>query len=96
MKSTNRNNRKATCSFKNRFLQMGFIFAIALMPLLGQGQDPNGVPDPGNGGTNPDAGSVPIDGGLSLLLAAGVGYGAKKLRSHNLKKKEGNQNLLDK
>jgi hypothetical protein len=23
---------------------------------------------------------VPIDGGLSLLVAAGVGYGAKKLR----------------
>jgi hypothetical protein len=24
------------------------------------------------------AGAVPIDGGLSLLVAAGVGYGAKK------------------
>lgn len=25
-------------------------------------------------------GDVPIDGGLSLLVAAGVGYGAKKIR----------------
>jgi len=24
------------------------------------------------------AGAVPVDGGLSLLIAAGVGYGAKK------------------
>ena len=27
-----------------------------------------------------DVNDVPVDGGLSLLLAAGVGYGAKKLR----------------
>lgn len=29
-------------------------------------------------GLDPD---VPIDGGLSLLVAAGVGYGVKKLKS---------------
>ena len=28
----------------------------------------------------PDPGDTPIDGGLSLLLAAGVGYGVKKYR----------------
>ena len=27
-----------------------------------------------------DVNDVPIDGGLSLLIAAGVGYGAKKMR----------------
>lgn len=27
----------------------------------------------------PNPGGVPIDGGLSFLLAAGVGYGAKKV-----------------
>ncbi len=27
-----------------------------------------------------DVNDVPIDGGLSLLVAAGVGYGAKKLK----------------
>ena len=75
-------------SLKNSVLKFLIIFLVTLAPLIGNCQDPNGVPDPGNGGGNPDAGSVPIDGGLSLLLAAGVGYGAKKLRSHNLKKKE--------
>ena len=72
------------CSLKKLF----FVALVAAMPLLGMSQDPSGVPDPGNGGGNPDAGSVPIDGGLSLLLAAGVGYGAKKLRSHNKRKRE--------
>ena len=27
-----------------------------------------------------DVNDVPIDGGLSLLIAAGIGYGAKKMR----------------
>ena len=37
-------------------------------------------------GANP----VPIDGGLSLLIAAGVGYGIKKVREErrNIKEKE--------
>jgi hypothetical protein len=28
-----------------------------------------------------DVNDVPVDGGLSLLVAAGVGYGAKKIRA---------------
>jgi hypothetical protein len=28
-----------------------------------------------------DVNDVPVDGGLSLLVAAGVGYGAKKLKN---------------
>jgi len=35
---------------------------------------------PGTGGPDPDPTAVPIDGGASLLLAAGVGFGLKKLR----------------
>ena len=31
-------------------------------------------------GPGGDAGGAPIDGGISLLVAAGIGYGAKKLR----------------
>ena len=31
-------------------------------------------------GFTDDTNDVPIDGGLSLLVAAGVGYGANKLR----------------
>lgn len=34
----------------------------------------------------PDTPDVPIDGGLSLLLAAGVGYGVKKVRDQRKKK----------
>jgi hypothetical protein len=46
------------------------IVLFIAVPTLLHAQD--GVPDPGG---DPD---VPIDGGLSLLLAAGVGYVAKK------------------
>ena len=36
---------------------------------------------PGTGGPNPsNPTAVPIDGGASLLLAAGIGFGLKKLR----------------
>jgi hypothetical protein len=31
-------------------------------------------------GFTDDVNDVPVDGGLSLLIAAGVGYGAKKIR----------------
>ena len=34
-----------------------------------------------------DVNDVPIDGGLSLLIAAGIGYGAKKMRDKKLKNK---------
>jgi len=37
-----------------------------------------GQPDPGGGPTNP-VGGAPIDGGLTLLLGAGIAYGVKKL-----------------
>ena len=33
----------------------------------------------------PDPDDVPIDGGLSLLVAAGAAYGAKKYRDHKNK-----------
>jgi hypothetical protein len=40
---------------------------------------------PGNPGPDPDP-QVPIDGGLSLLVAAGIGYAAK--RAHDKKKEK--------
>ncbi len=40
---------------------------------------------PGGGAAGPGA-AAPIDGGLSLLLAAGIGYGAKKLYQNRHKK----------
>ncbi|MBN8838511.1 MAG: hypothetical protein J0I09_14715 [Sphingobacteriia bacterium] len=32
---------------------------------------------------DPDVSNAPVDGGLSLLVAAGIGYGAKQLRKNN-------------
>jgi hypothetical protein len=48
------------------------------LPILLLAQD-----DPGG-----DPAAVPIDGGLSILLAAGVGYAVKKGYEHRKKKKE--------
>ena len=46
------------------------LLCITLIPCMAMAQDPGGGPD------------VPVDGGLSLLLAAGVGYGVKKYRDN--------------
>jgi hypothetical protein len=50
---------------------------MILLPVLATAQ-------PGFGD---DVEDVPIDGGLSLLLAAGVGYGAKKVKEKYKKNK---------
>ena len=36
-------------------------------------------------GFGDDVDDVPVDGGLSLLVAAGVGYGVKKVKEHKKK-----------
>ncbi len=46
-----------------------------LLPTMAYAQEPE----------NPDA---PIDGGLGLLVAAGVAYGVKRVRDHRKKNKE--------
>ena len=46
------------------------MMVVLLMPALLQAQD----------GTPGDPDSAPIDGGLSLLVAGGIAYGAKKIR----------------
>lgn len=48
------------------FLLLSFFLAMPLISLAQPGGDEDVV-------------DVPIDGGLSLLLVAGAGYGAKKL-----------------
>lgn len=52
------------------------------MPLLAQ---------PGGPGGDPDA-EIPIDGGIGLLIAAGVAYGAKKAYDKREKEKRSAQN----
>lgn len=54
-----------------------FMFFL-LVPAITNAQ----VADPGD---DPD---LPIDGGVSLLVAAGVGYGIKKYRDERKKKSE--------
>ncbi len=57
---------------KNQFYLFSSLFMIIALalPVLAIAQDPGGGPD------------VPIDGGLSVLLAAGAAYGVKKYRDH--------------
>jgi hypothetical protein len=43
------------------------------------------VAQPGGGGPQPGATDVPIDGGISMLLAGGVAYGVKHLRDRRRK-----------
>ncbi|MCB2377583.1 hypothetical protein LGH70_08315 [Hymenobacter sp. BT635] len=52
-----------------------FIFLLFLSATAAHAQGP------GTGGPRPGATNAPIDGGASLLLAAGAAYGLKKLRS---------------
>jgi hypothetical protein len=46
------------------------LYILFILPVTAIAQD----------GFGDEIGDVPVDGGLSLLVAAGVGYGAKKLR----------------
>jgi len=60
-------------------------FIIIAIPSLSQGPPDTGGSGPdGDPGGDPDL--IPIDGGLGFLLAAGVGYGVKKVRDFRKKK----------
>ena len=56
------------------------ILLVCVLPHLGFAQPQPGDPPPPPC-TDPDDPACPIDGGLSMLIAAGVGYGVKKYRS---------------
>ena len=57
-----------------KFLSAIITIAFFLVPVLAIAQDPGGGPD------------APIDGGLSLLLAAGAANGVKKYRDGRIPK----------
>jgi hypothetical protein len=65
-------------NIKLRITSIVMLLVFCILPTLVHAQPPDPGGDPG----------VPIDGGLSLLLAAGVGYGVKKIRDHRRKQKE--------
>lgn len=56
---------------KQTIIQLICVMAVLVLPVLA-------IAQPGFGD---DVNDVPVDGGLSLLIAAGVGYGAKKARA---------------
>ena len=65
-------------SVMNKAAIFSVLLVIAIcLPSLVHAQ----LPDPGNG-------DAPIDGGVSILIAAGVGYGVKKVKAHRKKKAE--------
>jgi len=55
--------------------------AIMMMLALAAQAQPGG----GGGGFGDDPIDVPVDGGLSILAVAGIGYGIKKLKERNKK-----------
>ncbi|WP_035758140.1 PID-CTERM protein-sorting domain-containing protein [Hugenholtzia roseola] len=57
-------------------------FAWALVALT-----PSLLAQPGGGGPPPVVTAVPIDGGVTFLLAAGAAYGAKKLYDYRKSQK---------
>ena len=61
---------------KQIFFQLLFITICMVLPMLTFAQGP------------PDPADTPIDGGVGLLLAAGVGYGIKKYRDSRKKVEE--------
>ena len=73
-----------------------FVIAFLLLAPVAGISDPLAPPPPMSTGTSgsiaggsvdgDNSPAVPIDGGLSLLVAAGVGFGAKKWREHSRKK----------
>ena len=50
-----------------------FLFLLVSVPTITRA-------DPGGPGCNPDDPLCPIDGGVTALLAIGVGYGIKKYK----------------
>jgi hypothetical protein len=64
----------------NKFLPSLILLLGATVVAVAQG---SGGPAPGTPPVDPTA--VPIDGGVSLLLAGGVAYGLKHLRNRRRK-----------
>jgi hypothetical protein len=70
---------------KITIIQILTLLAIMLVPMLLLAQPAS---SPYGSGISSDSDAAPIDGGLSLLVAAGVGYGAKKMKEKRQKGKE--------
>lgn len=69
---------------KKLFFKYLFLIIISLMPIVALADDPVDPDEELWNEETPD--QIPVDGGLSLFLAAGVGYGIKK--ANDLRKKK--------
>jgi hypothetical protein len=63
-----------------KFIRIFCILLIASIPVLAQEEEL------GTETGGPDPGAVPVDGGLSLLLAAGAAFGGRTLYRQGAKK----------
>ena len=63
-----------------KFIRIFCILLIASIPVLAQEEEL------GTETGGPDPGAVPVDGGLSLLLAAGAAFGGRMLYRQGAKK----------
>ncbi len=63
----------------SRLLPVVFVLLCVLLPVITFAQGP------------PDPEDIPIDGGLSLLLAAGAAYGIKKCRNYSFRNRKSSQ-----
>jgi len=63
----------------NQVIKIAYLIIVLLSitSILHAQTDPGGDPD-----------NAPIDGGLSLLIAGGVGYGVKKIRERRKKESD--------
>lgn len=64
----------------HKFIYILFIAMITSLPVLAQEEE--------LGVEGPTLGDVPIDGGLSLLLAAGAAFGGRRLYRQGAKKRQ--------
>lgn len=71
------NTQTIKMKLKISTIQFAMLVCLFLVPCLIHAQFP--------GFTDDVVDDVPIDGGLSLLVAAGVGYGAKKIKEKRKK-----------
>ena len=69
---------------KRILLTIAAMFIVMMLPMLASAQVDTTPVDPE---------TAPIDGGLSLLVAAGIGYGAKKVKERKAANKQTN-NIL--
>jgi hypothetical protein len=60
-------------------MKLSLIVILVFIPFISLFAQPTGPDGPAQGVCFPPGTCVPIDGGISFLLAAGIGLGAKKI-----------------